>query len=525
MDNIRKTIGFWSAVTFCILGLASVPIAMAATTAPTTHVYNGHLLDSAGAAVTTEMSIRFSYWSDTDYVAGDVTATGAIHTTAATYAGWTEVHTVTPDSNGFFSLELGSVTALPDFSTMATSTLTSLHLQVEVKTSAAAATAYELLDSNTSSSTIDRSPVLSVPFARNADLLDKREIGSGSGSIPLLESGAVFNKIHIPAGTIHDAFTIDSNDSNTKDLTLKFGETLAKTLIYSQDNSRFEFNANLYINGSLTTTGLINGIDITTLGSSDDKHLKVSSGAGLTISIAVGTYRLNGTTTNFAGSSAVVISDEATNYVFLGSGGLSIYTSGYPTDESIIRLADVVTTGGSISSVTDRRTFNSDDRERANEMTYHPEFANAVFKADGSNNVGQLHIESDTSANRNYYYWTSSITSLQDYDIKMRATLPANFLRWKTNPIVVAYKSSTGLTADNTLDISVLDTAGSSVVLTGSASTLANTSWATTTLDFSGSPTWTAGSDVTLSFKLSAKSDNQIQLGSVKLQYVELIGD
>ena len=107
----------------------------------------------------------------------------------------------------------------------------------------------------------------------------------------------------------------------------------------------------------------------------------------------------------------------------------------------------------------------------------------------------------------------------------MRATLPANFLRWKTNPIVVAYKSSTGLTADNTLDISVLDTAGSSVVLTGSASTLANTSWATTTLDFSGSPTWTAGSDVTLSFKLSAKSDNQIQLGSVKLQYVELIGD
>ena len=498
---------------------------MAATTAPTTHVYNGRLLDSDGDPITAEMSIRFSYWTSSDYVSGDVTATGSINIGASTYAGWTEVHTFTPNSDGFFSVALGSGTALPDFSTLAVSTLTSLHLQVEVKTSAQANTAYELLDSDPNSTTIDRSPVLSVPFAHNADFIDQREIGTASGSIPLLLSGAVFDKIHIPAGTIADIFTIDSNDSNTKDITLKFGEALGKTLIYSQDNSQFEFNADVKIIGSLTTTGLINGVDVTSLGSSDDRHLKVSSGAGLTITIAEGTYRLNGTIINYAGSSAVTINDEATNYIFLGSGGLSIYTSGYPTDESVIRLADVVTTGGGISSLTDRRTFSSDDRERANEMTFHPEFSNTVFVADGANNVGQLHIETDSTARRNYYYWTSSITSLQDYDVKMRVTLPDNFLRWKTNPIEVSYRSTTALTADNVLDITVLDTAGSSVTLTGASGSLASTSWATSVLDFSGSPTWTSGSAATLSFKLSAKSENQIQLGSVKLHYVELIGD
>jgi hypothetical protein len=72
------------------------------------------------------------------------------------------------------------------------------------------------------------------------------------------------------------------------------------------------------------------------------------------------------------------------------------------------------------------------------------------------------------------------------------------------------------------LDISVFDTNGSPVTLTGGSTDLANTSWSTTTLNFGGTPTWTAGQDFLVKFKFSAKDNFQMHLGDVKLTYVEL---
>ena len=79
-----------------------------------------------------------------------------------------------------------------------------------------------------------------------------------------------------------EEFTIDADDSASGSLTLRFGTTLSKELTYDQSNGWFNFNDDVRIEGSLTVTGLINGIDIATLGDSVDTHLKVASGAGLT---------------------------------------------------------------------------------------------------------------------------------------------------------------------------------------------------------------------------------------------------
>lgn len=229
-------------------GVVSIPLVMAETTVPQNVIYNGHLLDSSGNAITAEHSIRFSHWTNTDYVAGDVTATGAINIGAANYASWNEVHTVTPNSDGYFSVELGSNTALPDFSSLSVTTLLNLHLQVEVKTSAAADTSYELLDRNTADDTVDRSPIRSVPFSLNADLLDRRAVGTGSGSIPHLGSGGSL----LQAGTIADQFTIDADGSSGSTIHLNFGKDLGKRLTYDQDAIRFNFNADLRVEGGLT---------------------------------------------------------------------------------------------------------------------------------------------------------------------------------------------------------------------------------------------------------------------------------
>lgn len=496
--------------------------ASAAVSSPQKHVYNGRLLGSSGQAVTTAVSIRFSEWYSRDAVAGDTTGAGAINTAASTYAGWNEVHAVTPDSNGYFSVVLGESAALPDLSTMDPLDLDNLFLQVEVKAAAAADTSYELLDVNPSDDTIDRSPILSLPFAQNADLLDQREIGTGSGSIPLLGSGGRLPVAMGPGGTTVQTFVIDANNLATSAITLQFGTTLAKTLSYDTVNARFVFNDDVRIEGDLTVTGLINGIDISNLAGGSDSQLKVSSGAGLTINIAGGSYRLNGDATDYTGDSGVAVTANQTHYVFIGSGGLTVRLMPFPTDESFIRLAEVVTDGSSVTLVRDRRIVQADDREQTTEVFYNAEYPHTSYQADGSDNVGQLSVLNDGATLKNHYRWTSTRPTLQDYDALVRIALPSDFVRWSAAPLALTYRTTTADSADNQVDISVTDTAGSAVTLGGSATDLASTSWTTTNLTFSGTPTWTAGQEFLIRVKLSANDSNTADIAALKLSYVRL---
>ncbi|MBU0766241.1 hypothetical protein KKF55_00430 [Patescibacteria group bacterium] len=585
-----------------------ISAAEASTTAPQKLVYNGHLLDSSGTAITTSHSVRFSFWTSADYVSTDVTSTGALHTAATTYASWNETFTVTPNSSGYFNVELGSGTSLPDFSAMSTSTLNNLHLQVEVKAASDADTSYELLDRDTSNPSLDRAPLLSVPFALNADLLDGHDTGTASGSIPVLLTGGLLPVSTIPGGTNQDTFTLDNDNSvSSGNIGLTFGQNLGKVLEYDVTNSTFSFNDAVRVGGTLTATGgltasgtiatesgvvinveneakdsvlvfgnplgqetlkflnnehvfefsddlrttgdlsasgvlavesdatvggnltvegLINGIDINSLVSSeDDYHLKVSSGGGLTIDVAGGSYRLGGNVTNYAGTTGEPVSDDTTNYVYINTGGLVINQTGFPTDHMYIQLSTVLTAGGDISTVTDRRIFNSSDTERTVTKVFRPEFEGASYLGDGSSNVGQLSVSHSGGNLMNYYKWTSTRSSLNDYDVLLRVTLPPDFVRWGSTPLSVSYKSSSSNAADNKMDIAVFDSSGSTVTLSGTSTGLANTGWTTTTHTFSGSPTWTAGSESLVRLRMYAKDDEEMHLGTVKLTYVELLSE
>lgn len=513
-----------------LLGLAVCSIvfatsAYAAQTVPTKHIYNGRLLNSAGTAITTAHSIRFSYWKSADAVSSDTTGTGSINTGATNYAGWQEVHTVTPNSLGYFSVELGSVTSLPSYANLPASTLLSLFLQVDVKASSAADTSYEMLDNDSSDTAIDRSGILSVPFASNADTIDTREIGTGSGSIAILGPNGEFTKDVIPGGTNSGSFVIDANNTETSEIALQFGGTLAKKLTYDIANSTFKFNANLQVQGNLTVTGLINGINITQLQSSTGA-LKAWSGGGLNLNVAYGSYRLNGNLTNYGGGQ-IALTGSATNYVFFGSGGLTARTSSFPTDESFIPVAEVTTSAGSIVSVLDRRALSSDNREQTKVVTFNPAYEKASYQGDGADNIGQLSITHDNTNLVNFYNWTSTRTSLQDYDILLKVPVTDDFVRWKNtataNPLTLTYRSTSPSSANNKLDIQVYDTSGIPVTLSGSATGLVSTSWTTTQLEFSGNPTWTPGQDMLIRIKPSSKDSYQMHIGALKLTFVELL--
>src|SRR3989339_617319 len=229
--------------------LWNITSASAATTVPLTRWYQGHLLNADGSAVTTAVTIRFSEWKSADFTAADLTATGSINTSATHYVNWQEEHTLTPTSDGSFAVELGSVNALPDLATLPPATLQNMYLQVEVKTSGAADSTYDLLDSNTSDTAIDRTSILSLPFARNADLLDQRDTGTASGSIPVLTNGGALS--------LDGDLTINA-DNAAADAVLTFGNAiLAETLRFSTTNSRFEFSDDVYVEGTLSTSGAL----------------------------------------------------------------------------------------------------------------------------------------------------------------------------------------------------------------------------------------------------------------------------
>lgn len=512
------TLGAAAVATFAFLCVQS---AQAAVSSPQRHVYNGHLLNAAGAPITTPHYIRFSEWYSRDMDPTDVSA-GVINAAAPTYAGYQEVHVVTPDSQGYFSVELGSGASLPDLAAMDASNLDNLFLQVEVKAAGNPDTSYELLDVNPSDDAVERSPLLSVPFAQNADLLDQREIGTGSGAIPLLGPGGTLPVAVMPAATNQDSFTVDADNTAASEIVLQFGGALAETLKYDIVNDTFEFSADVKINGDLVVTGLINGIDISAISGSDAGKLRASSGAGLTINVTGGSYRINGVVTDYTGASNVVVPANAVSQVFIGSGGLTVRTSGFPLDESFIRIAEVTTNGAGVTQIDDGRVTLADDRELPTEVNMHAEFQNASYQGDAVDNVGQLSVQLDNITQRNFYLWNSTRTTLQDYDVVVRVTLPADFVRWDAAPMSVAYRTTSADSADSKLDVSIFDTNGSPVALGGSATGLASTSWSTTSLTYDSGATWTAGSEFLVKVKLYSKDNYQAHLGSLKLKYIRL---
>lgn len=368
-----------------------------------------------------------------------------------------------------------------------------------------------------------------------------------TGSL-ILGNGAYFSA----SGTIKTESGIVLNAANTaQDGVLVFGNAIGQeTLKFLNTEHRFEFSDDVavtgklsasgglsvdgqtYLNnsatvtGDLTVSGLINGIDLASLSASaDNTHLKVSSGAGLTVSIAAGDYRLGGVTTRFTGTSSILLADDMTNYVYLTSTGLTVTQATFPTDRAVIQLASVVTAGGGVSSVTDRRVFNVNDSQRTDEHVYEPTFEGAAYDGDGTGNVGQLSVSHSGSLMKNYYQWTTTRSTLQDYDVVLKVPVSPDFVRWSASPITVTYRSSSADVTDNALDIFVYDTAGNAVTLVGSSTGLKSTSWTSTQLSFSGSPLWTAGGEMLIKLRLSAKNMAQMQLGFIKVQQVEKLSE
>jgi len=447
-------------------------VALAVLTVPNKLVYEGRLLNAAGTApMTTAHSFRFSFWAVSGVAVGDITGAGAINILAPNYGGWNEVQNVTPNTDGFFSFELGTVTTLP----MVDHTK-QLYLQVEVKPSGDPDTSYEVLDREISNPLVDRSPIGSVPYALNSDLLDYHEIGSSTGDIVILGPGNVFPESVIPGGTDSNTFILDNNDDAVGTIGLQFGNTIAQLLTWDIAGDYFNFSNDVNVQGNITLTGTVDGVDVSTLDSTVSSHL--DGGASK--------------------HDASEIDVEAIDGHFYTAGDLE--TAIDTIDEAIFTLA----TGASANL----------------QIVLPAGYEGVSYKADGTSNVGRLLIESDTINNRNYYLWTSTKAALQNYDLRIQVPVPPNFSSWNgANPWKFIYRSTNAASTENQADIYIYDTAGALVTLTGTSTDLANTVWSSTSLGFAGAPTFTPGGTFTIVIRVQAQNNEEMHIGEITLDW------
>ncbi|MDF2379574.1 MAG: myxococcus cysteine-rich repeat containing protein [Candidatus Gracilibacteria bacterium] len=403
--------------------------AFALTTTPNLIPYEGVLKDAGGVAVIVSQDIRFSFWLDADFTdVVDRDGAGAIPVAAPGNSGFTEVHTVVPDSTGFFQVDIGSIGGtIPDFITTS-----HLFLQVEVKPTGSPDTSYETLDIDGVDNAIDRQALGTMPYSRNSDFIDNRELGENSGDIAILGVGDVFPTQFIPGGTDVDNFIIDADDDAPGNIQLSFGAIINNQILEWDPNGVaaadgwFNFTDDVNIGGDLSITGTVNGVTI----GPKNKTLQLQA-----------------------------------------------------------------------------------------------EYPNAVVNQDGTDNRGKLEgffIDTDGAAapdNFNYYQWTTQRATLQDLDLIVRVRLPDDFTAFQAVPMVLRYRTSDGVIANNRVDLSVDDTTGTTVAgITGNAA-LASPTFTTTDITLPGG-TFTAGEEITIIIKLTSLTGAFAQVADLDIHYV-----
>ena len=151
-----------------------------------------------------------------------------------------------------------------------------------------------------------------------------------------------------------------------------------------------------------------------------------------------------------------------------------------------------------------------------------PRYPNSIIEKDGTNNSGSMYEETAviSAKNKNILKWNSHQAVLQDYDIIIRYTLPANFAGFQANPISLDLKSD-GTFNDAKIDFVVEKDGSNTDELQGSGIGLNSNSWATVDLNLNPATSWQANDTMVLKIKMYSRNDLKSYIGDIVLKYIE----
>lgn len=278
-------------------------------------------------------------------------------------------------------------------------------------------------------------------------------------------------------------------------------------------------------------------------GATQKLRLDVVTG-GLVFELSQGTSA----SVNLSPSVAQVDSENSTNSIWInktGTGGnlLKLQTLGVDSfvvgsDGNLTMTGDIEVQGGSIklgssgwvrfNESTNALEFTNDGTDWIalgplfTSIVLSAEYSGAVLSADGTNNTGNMVSDSDATNNSmNYYEWNSSEVSLNDYDVRVRFTLPSNFGSWSAGGITFNLATESTNSASNKIDFYVYEESSGSV--DGSSETQVSSvagQWKSTTISGSGLTECVSAGDVCmLVIKMSSSNDNYVRVGDIEIGY------
>ncbi len=259
-------------------------------------------------------------------------------------------------------------------------------------------------------------------------------------------------------------------------------------------------NNSVLVAGTLdTTTATTLNIGTTaataiTLGSASSNVLTAVNGRALVKSTAG-----NNSTTAFqvqnASSTALLTADTTNMQVIIGSGGNTITLSA--------------------NGITRTGTARNEKK-----ITLTAEYTGAVLDAGnpGSNN-GTMTSSVDLTSRMNYYKWTTSQSTNQNYDVVVQVPLPNDFDGWTANPLAVS--TYTNDTTNGTITLEARDSTGTIrcnfVNVTPGSINAWTTNNSACTL---GTGTYTAGDYITLRLRMQSPNGGDVRIGNISLNYL-----
>jgi hypothetical protein len=157
-------------------------------------------------------------------------------------------------------------------------------------------------------------------------------------------------------------------------------------------------------------------------------------------------------------------------------------------------------------------------------VTLSAEYPGAVLAADGSSNTGFMTSDAEGSASdsMNYYEWNSSETSLQDYDVRLRFTIPSDFASWGTNAFTLNLATETATDSTiNKVDLYVYEES-SGTVDDSSVDQVSSSAGVWTTTNIQGADLGdcnAAGETCLVLIRMSSKNDNYVRIGDIDINY------
>lgn len=272
---------------------------------------------------------------------------------------------------------------------------------------------------------------------------------------------------------------------------------------------------------SSTTSTLIQNGNISTGGTLAVDGNLYGSAASFTGTLQSGEVDLGTAST----TSGLLVVYNSTN-----SKTVSLTVGATTTSYTLTLPTSVGTTGQCLTAAnnTGNLSWNTCGGGGTQTVTLAPEFSNAVFLADGTNNVGFMtssHVTGLSGAEgykHNYYAWASDQATAQDYDIVVEYQLPSSFSSFVPGSFKVwNYRD------DNTNDAisyTISDAAGNSCSSNSLAFALTASTWGQAAIDDPSTTapcSFSANDVISIDFHLTAISPdtNYVKLGELQFQY------